>query len=224
MSERPVRVAIVDSGINPGHPHIGRVAGGVTITADGVAVQGFPDGLGHGTAVAAAIRERAPAADLLAVKVFEGQLSTTVGRLVAAIDWAVAARADLINLSLGTTHPDHRPALEAAVGRAVAQGCVIVAAGTHRGVEHLPGTLDGVVRVELDWHCPRMSVEVGKDEAGCPVCRASGYPRPIPGVPPERNLKGISFAVANVTGVVAARATAGSGMTAHDAVALLGPT
>jgi hypothetical protein len=29
--------------------------------------------------------------------------------------------------------------------------------------------------------------------------RASGYPRPIPGVPPERNLSGISFAVANVT-------------------------
>lgn len=35
------------------------------------------------------------------------------------------------------------------------------------------------------------------------VARASGYPRPIPGVPPERNLKGISFAVANVTGVLA---------------------
>ena len=31
---------------------------------------------------------------------------------------------------------------------------------------------------------------------------ASGYPRPIPGVPPERNLKGISFAVANVTGLL----------------------
>ena len=32
---------------------------------------------------------------------------------------------------------------------------------------------------------------------------ASGYPRPIPGVPREKNLKGISFAVANVTGTLA---------------------
>jgi len=32
---------------------------------------------------------------------------------------------------------------------------------------------------------------------------ASGYARPIPGVPPERNLNGISFAVANMTGFVA---------------------
>jgi hypothetical protein len=33
--------------------------------------------------------------------------------------------------------------------------------------------------------------------------RASGYPRPIPGVPPERNLRGQSFAVANATGILA---------------------
>jgi len=35
------------------------------------------------------------------------------------------------------------------------------------------------------------------------TARASGYPRPVPGVPPSRNLKGISFAVANVTGLMA---------------------
>ena len=32
---------------------------------------------------------------------------------------------------------------------------------------------------------------------------ASAYPRDIPGVPRERNLNGISFAVANMTGFVA---------------------
>jgi hypothetical protein len=32
---------------------------------------------------------------------------------------------------------------------------------------------------------------------------ASAYPREIPGVPRERNLMGISFAVANMTGFVA---------------------
>jgi hypothetical protein len=33
---------------------------------------------------------------------------------------------------------------------------------------------------------------------------APGFPRPIPGVPPDKNLKGLSFAVANVTGLLAA--------------------
>ena len=32
---------------------------------------------------------------------------------------------------------------------------------------------------------------------------ASGYPRSLPGVPRKRNLSGISFAVANMTGLIA---------------------
>ena len=32
---------------------------------------------------------------------------------------------------------------------------------------------------------------------------ASGYPRPAPGIPRERNLQGISFAVANMSGFAA---------------------
>ncbi len=35
------------------------------------------------------------------------------------------------------------------------------------------------------------------------VFYASGYPRSVPGMPLERNLYGISFAVANMTGFVA---------------------
>jgi hypothetical protein len=38
---------------------------------------------------------------------------------------------------------------------------------------------------------------------GLPVVRASGLPREIPGVPPSRNLHGVSFAVANVSAFVA---------------------
>jgi hypothetical protein len=38
---------------------------------------------------------------------------------------------------------------------------------------------------------------------GAALFLASGFPRPIPGVPPERNLQGVSFAVANVTGFLA---------------------
>jgi hypothetical protein len=50
---------------------------------------------------------------------------------------------------------------------------------------------------------PRDRCRLERLNARGAVFRAAGYPRPIPGVPPERNLKGLSFAVANVTGVVA---------------------
>ena len=42
----------------------------------------------------------------------------------------------------------------------------------------------------------------------------NSYPRPIPGVPPERNLNGISFAVANATGALAARLETNPGVCA----------
>ena len=45
------------------------------------------------------------------------------------------------------------------------------------------------------------------------VFYASPYPRPIPGVPVERNLSGVSFAVANVSGLAA-----GSQLTTREAL------
>ena len=208
MTDRPIRVAVIDSGVNATHPHIGGVAGGVAIASDGSTHPDYLDRLGHGTAVAAAIKERAPGAELFCVKVFHRDLTATIAALVAAIDWSAVQRADLINLSLGTSNPDHAAGLRDAVERATDAGALLVAAGTSDGVDYLPGSLPGVVRVELDWACPRLGVTVtGKSAAA--VCRASGYARPMPGVPLERNLKGISFAVANTTGVLARELRAG---------------
>ena len=92
-----------------------------------------------------------------------------------------------------------------------------MAAGSDDGIDWLPGSLgaDGVLRVELDWSCPRG--EHTADRAGAAVLRTCGYPRAIPGVDPERNLKGLSFAVANVTGI-AARAMVETGLRGHPAL------
>lgn len=222
MTTRPVRVAVIDSGVNPAHPHVAGVAGGTAIAPDGSTSGDYIDRLGHGTAVAAAIHERAPDAELLGVKVFDRHLSASIETLVAAIDWAAAHDVDLINLSLGTANPDHETALRSAVARAARAGALLVAAGTHDGVAYLPGSLDGVVPVELDWSCPRLAVVVSPGAPGVgSVCRASGYPRPVPGVAPERNLKGISFAVANVTGMLARELTGGSRPSLATAIAAL---
>ena len=198
----PVRVAVIDSGIHASHPHVGGVAGGIAIDADGREHDDFVDRLGHGTAVAAAIREKAPDAHLFAVRVFDRSLSTGVATLVQALDWAARAGMHLANLSLGTARPEHAPLLRDAVDRAAARGVIVVAAHDDEGVRWLPGSLAGVLPVQLDWTCPRDEFRYA-DFEGRTIFRASGYPRPIPGVPPERNLHGVSFAVANMSGFAA---------------------
>ncbi len=197
-----VRVAVVDSGIHPTHPHIQGVSGGVAFSPSGVPSDDYVDRLGHGTAVAAAIRDLSPTVSLLAVKVFDTSLAASVDALCAGIEWANREGASLINLSLGVADIAHAPAMRSVVGAAAHGGSIVVAAGEHNGVRWLPGTLPGVLRVELDWRYPRGQFGFASVD-GIVTCRTCGYPRPIPGVDPERNLKGLSFAVANMTGLAA---------------------
>ena len=198
-----VRIAVVDSGVHAAHSHVGGVAGGVAIGSDGTEADDYVDRLGHGTAVTAAIREKAPGAELFSVKVFGDRLATRCAALVRAIEWAAERRARLVNLSLGTSNPAHEARLAAAVARAAERGALVVSARRSDGVRWLPGSIAGTIGVLLDWSCPRHAMRVGTDHRGAPAFLASGFPRPIPGVSPARNLGGISFAVANVTGVLA---------------------
>ncbi|PZQ65527.1 MAG: hypothetical protein DI570_01275 [Phenylobacterium zucineum] len=204
---RGIRIGVIDSGVFPHHPHIGPVAGGVAILPEGETSddpRAWLDRIGHGTAVTAAIQEKAPAAEVFAVKVFHDALRTSGATLVRAIDWCVARRLDLVNLSLGSTNPAHRELFAAAVARAAEAGVTLIAARQNGDELCFPGALPGVFGVALDWDVPRDRYAM-REIDGAAVCHASGYPRPVPGVAAQRNLSGISFAVANVTGLVAAR-------------------
>src|SRR5579885_3834397 len=71
---RGVRVCVLDSGVEPGHPAVGELAGAVAVTIDeeGEPVAG-PDEegdlCGHGTACAGVIRALAPDAEIHSVRV-----------------------------------------------------------------------------------------------------------------------------------------------------------
>lgn len=198
----PVRIAVIDSGVHPGHPHISasRLLPGVAILADGTLEQGEDtalDRVGHGTAVTAAIQELAPQALILPIRVFREGLRASPRALIAAIDWANAQGAHFCNLSLGTTNLAHADHFAAALARSTAR---IVAPRTAADdAPCWPGMLAGVIAVGLDWDVPRGTARLGEDG----VHYASGYPRPIEGVPQQRNLHGISFATAQVTGLAA---------------------
>jgi subtilisin family serine protease len=195
-----VRVAVIDSGVHAAHPHIAGVAGGITI-GDEIDERNYTDIIGHGTAVMAAIKEKAPDAEYFAVRVFYTSLRTTVDLLLRAIEWSIDNRMDVINLSLGTTNPAHRERFVPVIARALEKGLVLVSARDADGTPALPGSLAGVLGVELDWDCPR-ELYYAKPAAEGLTLVASGYPRSLPGVPRTRNLHGISFAVANATGFV----------------------
>jgi subtilisin family serine protease len=206
-----VSVAIIDSGVNPNHPHVNGVAGGVGISPDGkVLSTDYLDYIGHGTAVAGAIREKVPDAALYAVKVFDRALTTEAGAIIRALEWAIERECKVINLSLGTLNMDHRQEFERVVELAQSREVALVAAFKMSGQISLPGSLPTVIGVEGDPDCPRDSFRAVfpggnaiEPEVSPYYFIASTYPREIPGVPRERNLNGISFAVANMTGFVA---------------------
>ncbi|HEY0696886.1 MAG TPA: type VII secretion-associated serine protease mycosin, partial [Micromonospora sp.] len=138
-----VTVAVVDSGVDDGHPQLrdNVLRGSDWLDAGG---DGRRDCAGHGTAVAsiiaASVREGtpfhglAPDADILPVRVSELQeldgkqsgRAAKPARFAAAIRWAVDHDADVINLSV-VLYEDH-PAVREAIEYAVESDVVVVAA------------------------------------------------------------------------------------------------
>ena len=197
-----VRVGIADSGVNPHHRHVGGVAGGVGLRfSDGVveADDAWQDMLGHGTAAAATIRAHAPSAELYSIRIFRRRLETHVDTLLRAIEWASSETLDLLNLSLGCTEQARAPEFAAACTRAHEVGLVIVAAQQLSGKPSLPGHLDGVIAVREDH---QLEADAIRYENG--VFVASSWARELPDLPKERNVHGVSLAVAHVTGMAAA--------------------
>jgi hypothetical protein len=187
-----IRVGIVASGINDYHEHVGAVQRGVFFHRDGESLD-YLDRIGHGTAVAGAIREKAPCAELYAIRILERRLRATIDLLMRGLEWCLENGMHVINVSVGTANESHRAVLKDYLRHAQLQNVMLVSAAAL-----LPGRLPGVIAVEPDAECPRESCRFSEG-----TFFASPYPRPIPGVPPERSLKGVSFAIANCTGLLA---------------------
>lgn len=102
-----VSVAVVDSGVEGGHPLVGGVAGAVAFEADGdgdVRVVEGPheDLVGHGTACAAIIRSLAPDAKLYSIRVLGSNLKGRGALFHAGLRWAVDHGMAVVNLSLSS--------------------------------------------------------------------------------------------------------------------------
>jgi hypothetical protein len=224
-----VRVALIDSGINPRHPHVGSVAGGValSLTADGTIneTEDYIDRRGHGTALAGILHAKAPRAALYAVKIFRDPrtphdpLITSIEVLEAGLRWAIEQGMHIINLSLGTTNLDHRARLAALVAQARTAGSVVVASSPPGRTDTFPAALPGVLGVAGDDDCAWNEHWYIRDDII--AFRAHPRPRPIPGVSQERNFYGHSCASAHIAAVLALLLERHKGLTISEAIALL---
>lgn len=106
ITGKGIKVAVVDTGIDVNHPFLkGHIAGGFTPFNRGTTPDDYQDHQGHGTHVAGIVRQVAPDAELLAVRVFpnddgKGE-AATLDVVAAGIRWAIDNGAKVINLSLG---------------------------------------------------------------------------------------------------------------------------
>lgn len=132
-----VRIAVVDTGIDAGHPDL---AGKVVAAANFTASTTTQDLSGHGTHVAGVaaagfdnavgIAGMAPSARLMDIKVLavdkNGQTAGDCADVADGVVWATDHGANVLNLSLGSPSPCQ--ALELAVQYASAHGALVVAA------------------------------------------------------------------------------------------------
>jgi subtilisin family serine protease len=154
-----VKVAVVDTGIDATHPDLaGRVVESVNFSSAPDAT----DRYGHGTHVASTVagsgaasggkyKGAAPGAQLLNVKVLNDHGSGSSSAVMAGLEWA-AARAKVVNVSLGENPTDGTDPMSKAVNRlSAAHGTLFVIAagnsGEDSGTVATPGAADAALTV-----------------------------------------------------------------------------
>ena len=196
-----IDIAIIDSGVNPSHPHVQGVAGGLTFVLDRegrpTATAGFDDRIGHGTAITGIFKEKLPSARIWAAKIFQSDLTASSKLFFAALNWAIDADMKIIHLSLGTEREQDRQPLARICQAAHQKGIIILAAA--RGYDDLvyPAVFKTVIGVYWKKTCKPGDMIFHPDN---PIDFGTwGYPRPLPGLDPKHNFCGNSFAVAYVS-------------------------
>jgi subtilisin len=152
-----IKVAILDTGIDPTHPDL-VVVGGINFagtTKDGSTNSAdWADGHGHGTHCAGIVAARnndigvvgvAPEAALYAVKVLSDSGTGYTSDIIQGLDWCAANGIQVVSMSLGgggTT------SLQSACDNAYAKGVVLVAAaGNSSGPVMYPAAYASVIAV-----------------------------------------------------------------------------
>jgi subtilisin family serine protease len=147
-----VRVCILDSGVEAGHPMVGDLEGAVAIRRgddDETIVEQDTEGdlCGHGTACAGIVRAIAPECSLYSVRVLGAGFKGSGFVLLAGLRWAVEQGFDVINMSLSTTKQEIASLLHELADSAYFRRTMLVASAHNMPVESYPWRFSSVISV-----------------------------------------------------------------------------
>ncbi len=171
-----VRVAIVDSGVDDGHPLVGRVDRAIAVERDdsnddGVRFVDAPhdDLYGHGTACAGIIRALAPAVEIVSVRVLSSNLKGSAFAFAHGLDWCIDNGVHVANLSLSTSNEDFAETFFELADQAAYRRVLLVSALNNERKRSIPSEYAGVFSVactrgtnrETFWFNPNGPAEWG---------------------------------------------------------------
>jgi subtilisin len=147
-----VRVCILDSGVEPGHPMVGELEGAVAISKgedDEILVAEDEEGdlCGHGTGCAGIVRSIAPDCRLFSVRVLGAGFTGSGPILLGGLRWAIEEGFDVINMSLSTTKAKFAGLLHELADTAYFRRTVLVASAHNMPVESYPWRFSSVLSV-----------------------------------------------------------------------------
>jgi subtilisin len=149
---KDVRVCILDSGVEAGHPLIGGIDGAVAFRRgedEEIEVEEDTEGdlCGHGTACAGIVRSLAPECKLFSARVLGAGFKGSGPVLLAGLRWAVEQGFDVINMSLSTTKRQFAGLLHELADSAYFRRTVLVASAHNMPVESYPWRFSSVISV-----------------------------------------------------------------------------
>jgi subtilisin len=147
-----VKVAVLDTGVDAGHPRVGEVAGfvDVEVLPDGGTrlVPGpHEDRVGHGTACASLVRALAPQAEIYSVRVLGPNLRAPGAAFAAGIRWALDAGMQVLNLSLSSSSETWFGPLHELADEAAFRNVMLVCAANNRPGPTYPSQFSSVLSV-----------------------------------------------------------------------------
>jgi subtilisin family serine protease len=147
-----VRVCILDSGVERGHPRVGGLDSAVTISLDeseATVVEEDKEGdlCGHGTACAGVVRSLAPDCSISSVRVLGAGWTGSGSVLLAGLRYAVEQGFDVVNMSLSTTKKPFAAILHELADNAYFRRTVLVASAHNMPVESYPWKFSSVISV-----------------------------------------------------------------------------